>query len=193
MELPDDIVRKWERGRIPTAQFTDILRLELLIKYGGTWIDSTVLYTGGSRSMVQEYLDADLFMFQQLRKNETRFLGISNWFITSCPDNWVLKELRDMLYQYWSDYDCVIHYYMFHLFFGMIMERHPEVAAKMPRHGNGIPHYLQRRMGGSYDEEWMQELKKRTCFHKLSYRLDNHILESKDTFYDVVIKNTFEN
>ena len=205
VELPDDIVKKVEKGIIPMAHFTDLLRLELLIKYGGTWVDSTVLCTGfnglrsssGSRALsglrVEEYLEADLFLFQQLRKGETRFLGISNWFISSCTDNWVLKILRDILYQYWRDYDCVVDYYMFHLFFSMIMEKHPEVAAKMPRYGNGLPHCLQRRMGDQYDEVWMEELKKRTCFHKLSYRLDKSVLESKGTFYDVVIKQAIKN
>ena len=194
--LPEDIERKRRDGIIPMAHYTDLLRLELLIKYGGTWIDSTVLCTGFEEfnsTSVQEYFDSDLFLFQQLRKGETRFMGISNWFITSCADNWVLKVLRDMLYQYWRDYDCVVHYYIFHLFFGMIMEKFPEVAAKMPKHGNKIPHYLSRRMGDQYDGEWMQELKKRTCFHKLSYRLSDDILGSKGTFYDKVIKQALMN
>lgn len=193
VQLPDFIEEKHKRGIIPVAQYTDLLRLELLIRYGGTWIDSTVLCTGYEEfnsSSVHDFLDSELFLFQRLRKDETRFLGISNWFITSCADNWVLKVLRDMLYQYWRDYDCVVHYYVFHLFFTMIMEKHPEVAAKMPKHGNSIPHYLSRRMGDVYDEEWMQELKRRTCFHKLSYRLDDSILGSKGTFYDVMIKQT---
>lgn len=177
------------------AHYTDMLRLELLIKYGGTWIDATVLCTetNTDRTNLTGILDADLFLFQQLRKGETRFLGISNWFITSRADNWVLKVLRDMLFQYWRDYDCVVHYYMFHLFFGMIMEKYPEVAAKMPRQGNKMPHYLSRRMGDQYDDEWMQELKKRTCFHKLSYRLPDETLESKGTFYDIVIKQELMN
>ena len=46
VELPEYIVGKWEKGRIPAAMFSDLLRVELLIKYGGTWIDSTVLCTG---------------------------------------------------------------------------------------------------------------------------------------------------
>ena len=54
VELPDFIVKKWEKGRIPAALFSDLLRLELLIKYGGTWIDSTVLCTGGSSSSTSE-------------------------------------------------------------------------------------------------------------------------------------------
>ena len=46
VELPGYIVEKWEKGRIPAAMFSDLLRVELQIKYGGTWIDSTVLCTG---------------------------------------------------------------------------------------------------------------------------------------------------
>ena len=189
--LPKYIERKRRDGIIPMAHYTDMLRLELLIKYGGTWIDATVLCTGGVFS--KEIMDSELFLFQHIRKGESRFLGISNWFITSCADNWVLKVLRDMLYQYWRDYNCVVHYYMFHLFFGMIIEKYPEVAAKMPRHGNKIPHYLSRRMRDKYNDEWMRELKKRTCFHKLSYRLSDEIISSKGSFYDVVIKQALMN
>lgn len=202
--LPDFIEEKHRKGLIPLPHFTDLLRLELLIKYGGTWIDATVLCTGRpaenadkisntDNTNLSDMLDADLFLFQQLRKGEMRYLGISNWFITSCADNWVLKIQRDLLYQYWRDYNCVIHFYIFHLLFGMIMDKHPEVAAKIPRHGNNIPHYLSRRMGERYDNNWMEELKKRTCFHKLSYRLSDEILKSKGTFYDVVIKQTLLN
>lgn len=43
--LPEFIMEKRKKGFIPAALFSDILRLELLIKYGGTWIDSTVLMT----------------------------------------------------------------------------------------------------------------------------------------------------
>ena len=46
IDLPDYIIRRRERKQIPPAHFTDLLRLELLIRYGGTWIDSTVLCTG---------------------------------------------------------------------------------------------------------------------------------------------------
>ena len=46
IELPNYVVDKWEKKQIPAALFSDLLRLELLIKYGGTWIDSTVLCTG---------------------------------------------------------------------------------------------------------------------------------------------------
>ena len=75
VELPDYIVMKWEKKQIPSALFSDILRLQLLIKYGGTWIDSTVLSTGFNGSRVQvfkNYLDADLFLFQYTPEGTTK-------------------------------------------------------------------------------------------------------------------------
>lgn len=84
VELPEYIVKKWEKGRIPAALFSDLLRLELLIKYGGTWIDSTVLCTGLNETQNdnEEYLDADLFLFQYTKQGSIP-VSISNWFITA--------------------------------------------------------------------------------------------------------------
>lgn len=47
VELPGYIVEKWGKGQIPAALFSDLLRLQLLIKYGGMWIDSTVFCSSG--------------------------------------------------------------------------------------------------------------------------------------------------
>lgn len=128
VRFPDYIEERWKKKQIPPAMFADLIRLELLIKYGGTWIDSTVLCTGVSSSKfqgsrVQEYLDADLFLFQFKQSETAQFTGISNWFITSCRNNVVLSTLRDMLYEYWKDFDCVLEYFMFHRFFEMIGKR----------------------------------------------------------------------
>ncbi len=185
--LPDFIEEKYRKGIIPAAHYSDLLRLQLLIDHGGTWIDATVMCTG--KNYPKDLIDSDLFVFQHLEKGEYIFRGMSNWFITSCTNNWVLMVVRDMLYTYWKDYDCVLNYFMFHQFFFMVMERHPEVAANMPRYSNAIPHYLSRRIGDEYDEQWMTELKKRTSFHKLNYRVDEKV-KSEGTFYDVVIRHT---
>ena len=42
VQLPDYIERRHDKGQIPHAMFSDLLRLELLIKFGGSWIDATV-------------------------------------------------------------------------------------------------------------------------------------------------------
>ena len=102
IDLPDYVIRRREKKEIPPAHFADLLRLELLIKYGGTWIDSTVLCTGEAPDGLPllTYLDTDLFMFQYTRPGNSEWGGIGNWFISSCTNNEVLMVLRDMLYAY---------------------------------------------------------------------------------------------
>ena len=182
--FPMHVQRKYREGKIPMAQYSDLLRLELLIRYGGTWIDATVLCTGlnDNHNDNVNFLDAELFVFQHLRKGETRFLGISNWFITASSNQKALLILRDMLYQYWRDYDCVVAYFIFHIFFSMIAERMPEEMQKMPRKSNKFCFYLEHRLGDEYDEEWMKELTDRCCFHKLNGRLWKEAKGKPNTF-----------
>lgn len=194
--FPEHVQRKFQKGIIPMAQYSDLLRLELLTRYGGTWIDATVLCTGMSTqkpqklqeetgAIIKDYtdcFDADLFLFQHLKKGETRFLGISNWFITASSNQRVLLILRDLLYQYWKDYDCVVAYFIFHIFFTMIAEKMPKEIAKMPRKSNKLCFYLEHRLSDEYDEAWMKELTDRCCFHKLNGRLWKEAEGKSNTF-----------
>lgn len=48
VSLPDFIEERRKRGSIPMSHYTGLLRSELLLKHGGTWIDATVLCTGNA-------------------------------------------------------------------------------------------------------------------------------------------------
>jgi hypothetical protein len=114
-------------------------------------------------------------MFQALRKGDPRFYGASNWFITACTNNRLLLVLRDVLLQYWQEYDCTLNYYMFHDFFYEIAKLFPEEIAAMPRKNRLLPLMILDRNGIIPNKEWLAELKKRCCFHKLNYRLPNMV------------------
>ncbi len=182
VRFPEHIERKWGKGLIPPAAYSDLLRLELLIKYGGTWIDSTVFCSGPDYP--PEYLDAGLFMFQFARAEDRRYSGISNWFITSSrPGNPVLMVLRDMLYRYWEDFDCFVYFFVFHLFFSMIVEREPRIAEDMPYGYSPACHFLQRHLGDAFNEADWRELTSKVAFHKLTYRLGEYILADKGNYF----------
>lgn len=181
ISLPDDIAYKYKRGIIPPALYTDIIRVELLLKYGGTWVDSTCYIT----SDIAQYIDQSLFMFQFVSKTHDKYEGISNWWISSRKGHPALRLLQTMLYEYWRRYDCVVEYFIFHVFYGMIMREHPEWYSEMPLHSNRYPLYLGQRMNDSFDQEWYQELLKRCSVHKLSYR---KLAESlSDSFYKHIL------
>jgi len=154
-----------------------------LIKYGGSWIDATVFCS--SDNYPREILDSDLFVFQLLRKDDTDFRGLSSWFITACTNNRILLILRDLHYEYWKRYNCVVDYFFFHLFFTMIARHFREEISGMPKYSNRWPLLLAGRLADDYDEVWMAQLCQRTCFHKLTYRLKNHS-DRPGTFYDIL-------
>lgn len=189
VELPEYVVRKWEKGRIPAANFSDLLRLELLIKYGGTWIDATVLCTGEPACglPLSTYLDADLFLFQYTPEGTTKGIRISNWFITSCTNNPVLMAVREMLYAYWKDYDCTLDYYMFHLFFEMVAREYPEQIAAMPYGSSQRSIALGRHWNEPFKQEQWDRLVRRVAFHKLNYRVSAEVKKNKENYYNYLI------
>ena len=46
VSLPDYIEKKFQKGQITMAHYSDLLRIELLTTLGGLWVDSTILMTG---------------------------------------------------------------------------------------------------------------------------------------------------
>ena len=187
--LPDHIISRWNNKQIPPALFTDLLRLQLLIRYGGSWIDSTVLCTGSERS--KEYLDSDLFFFQYRspESSPASYQGISNWFITSCTNNKLLLVLRDMLFAYWKDFDCTLYYFLFHLFFSMEAKEYTETVANMPYGYSVWSHTLQRHWEEPFNQKKWDKLTSIVDFHKLTYRIDEKIKEDNNNYYNWILEN----
>ena len=183
VDMPGYICDKWEKRRIPPAMFSDLLRLQLLIKYGGTWIDAAVLCTGECN----EYMDSDLFLFRYNRAPGDRPLSISNWFITSCSGSEVLMVLRDVLFAYWRDYDCPLDYYIFHLFFSELAGEYPEQIARMPYGYSPNSLVLAKHWAEPFEPEKWEKLTASVCIHKLSYRLAGGVENDKDNYYKHIL------
>ena len=186
--FPEHVRMKYKKGIITRAHYSDLLRLEVLTRYGGTWIDATVLCTGSHYP--QEIFETDLFFFQYIREGNTNFQGISNWFITSSSNQKVLLILKEMLYQYHKDYNCAVAYFIFHIFFMMIAKQMPEEVKQMPRISNKYCFALEKHLGDSYEEAWMNALTTNCRFHKLNGRLWKEA-EGRNNTYLCKIKEMF--
>lgn len=182
VQFPEHIQRKAAAGIIPKAQFSDLLRLELLIRHGGTWIDSTVLCTGGN---IPEYmLDSDLFMFQTLKPGlDGHCTSISNWFITACTNHPLLLLTQALLYRYWEKHNSLIDYFIFHDFFQLAVETYPELWAKVIPFSNSVPHILLLRLFNPYHQQTWDAVKNMTPFHKLTYKFSPSDTVIEGTYY----------
>lgn len=185
--FPDHIKTKIAQGIISKTHLSDLLRLELLTKYGGTWIDGTVFC---SSSDIPSYmLDSNLFLFQNLKPGlDGQALAISTWFMTASKSHHPLLELtKDLLYFYWEQNNTMVDYFLIHHFFQLSIEEFPEYWSKVVPFNNSTPHILQLRMFEEYDEKIYRAIIEQTPFHKLTYKFEDEKLEIPNTYY----KNLF--
>ena len=185
ISLPQYIQEKYARRIIPNALFSDLIRVELLIKYGGTWIDSTVMMTGDNYP--KEVFDCPLFLPQYIGKDGTKH-GISNWLITAEKGNHLLILLREMLFEYWRRYDCVVDYYIFHLFFGMIARKYTDEVARMPVLNSYQCIELLKHLSEPCQSERLQRFLSKVSIHKLSCRLSEDVWEDDGNMLHELLK-----
>lgn len=186
VQFPEFIQSKIDMGIITKTHMSDLLRLELLIKYGGTWVDATVFCSGNEYP--KYILDSDLFVFQSLKPGaDGHACVISSWLMTSCTNNPIILLTRELLYDYWTRNNSMIDYFLIHDFFQLAIETYPEEWKKVVPFSNSTPHILLLRMFEEYDEDVWNAIKQQTAFHKLSYKHEDTLLSKKGTYYDMLI------
>ena len=185
VEFPEYIVEKYTKGIISSTHFSDLLRLELLTRYGGTWIDSTVYCTS---SNIPDYmLDSNLFVFQGLKPIDGHVMQISNWFITSETHNELLELTKHLLYKYWEKFDYVKDYFIFHLMFQLAIETYPEGWKEVFPASNTLSHILLLNLFDDFNQTWWDNLLLTTPFHKLTYKFDESETMKDGTYYKKIM------
>lgn len=185
VSFPKPIQDKIDAGIIKGAHLSDLLRIELLLRYGGTWLDSTVFCSGNN---IPSYmLDSELFMFQCLKPGrDGHCTVISNWFITARTNNRMLYLVRGLLYSYWEKNNKLDDYFIFHVFFQMCIEYCSEEWNRVIPVSNSTPHIILLHLFEKFDKDIWDAVTSITPFHKLSYKkIDEKAKEG--TYYEHIL------
>ncbi len=165
-EVPAMVARTMGRD---WTRLSDLLRLELLSTYGGVWMDATCLPRARMQDAVPDLLTSGFFAF---RRGPGR---LGNWFLASEPNHYVVAMLREAHYEYWSAYDHVVDYYLFHHLFEMLYlldERFAAVWDAAPRRFVRRATAYNKTLLEPYDAERTRTLLDRSFVHKLTYKVD---------------------
>lgn len=185
--FPEYILTKWKKGIITHTHMTDLLRLELLITYGGLWLDATVLCTGKAP---EYFFDSDLFFFQTLKPGRDGHASyISSWLMEAKTNNKILMATRELCYEYWKNNNTMWDYFLLHDFMSIVLEKYEEEWKKIIPRDNATPHILLLRLFEEYDEETWNAIKNQTPFHKLTYKFDIEMLNKPKTYYGNLLRN----
>jgi hypothetical protein len=167
--LPDYVIDKWQKGIIPPAHFSDILRLQLLIEHGGLWVDSTTYFTDKLPSYIT---DTDFFVYQGGWFNE-EMINMGSWLIyNNTSNNILLEETQNLIFEYWKTHNYLKQYFLMHIFFRMVSDYYSEEWKKVPYYNQIDQHILANEICNEFDEKRLEQIKNITPIHKLSNKFD---------------------
>ena len=103
--------------KIPTlAHKSDYIRTELLYRYGGTWIDSTVIVKDGFKDII----DRNDFVFAGWKSESN--VAVSNWMMSVREKkSWLYSMMYSALMMYISTLGAFNEYFMYHCFFRILI------------------------------------------------------------------------
>ena len=133
VELPQKYYDLVNSKKMPIALFSDILRVYLLEKYGGTWIDATIYL---SKKIPKDILNSDFFALQNppTLKSFTGNKAVC-YFLHAKAQSANIQAIKRSLDAYWAENDFMFNYFMFEHIETILMNKTAETKAewdKMP-------------------------------------------------------------
>lgn len=176
IELPDYIYEKVSNGVISLTHFSDIIRFSLLEKYGGLWLDATILVSKDISAELFEYPYYTYKIIAPLRYYKV-YLGTGKWCGFCCGGyrgSSLFKAMRDLFLDYWKSNNFLIDYFLIDLYMDMLYQKNRRVM-QLIDNTNTIPRgemfFLEKFFYEDYNDKIKQQyLEKNLTFNKLTYK-----------------------
>ena len=172
IELPDCIIDKLDRISLP--HLSDYIRVALLAKYGGLWIDSTVFCPG---RIPETVFNLPFFTIRNLSECN-KYIAKGKWNmqvmgtnVIGCP---VFVLMKRFLEEYWKKFDRPIEYLFFDCYMNVLYEDNRmfrELIDAVPATNDNM-HSLLPILNEDYNDGCYEKLKNNTFFFKLTYKLN---------------------
>ena len=180
-QLPSFIEEKWKNGLISHAHFTDILRVYLMVRYGGYWIDATCMQTS---PIPKEIAEQPVFLFRS--HGDFSFTLIQNCFLHSQQNQYIMAKWYAAMIAYWKNENKTIHYFVHHLLFQALLQKDDTFKVcfdKIPVLSDEGMHVTLHHLlaGERFTEERIHEAQKTSFIQKLSYKFSETLLKDKQS------------
>lgn len=183
IDIPKVILKKYHAGIIASAHFSDIIRLLLLKKYGGLWVDASVFCSSNKAKEIIE--SSQLFMYQNGLLDGNRDIKVSNWLISCEKRNPIISDSAELLCDYWIKHSYDVNYFVTHLLMTMVIDKYKDQWNEIPAFNNVSPHLMVKELNNKFDSKRFEQLNEMSSFHKLN----NHVTyEDNGTLYGYLKK-----
>ncbi len=169
INLPDYIWEKYNKSIISATHLSDIIRLELLVTYGGCWIDATVFCS----NKIPEYMLSDMFLFKLDSVLSTTVIKMSSWWLAADKNNRIIHAARYMLYEYWKSEISLCDYYLLHIIMSKVIDEDSACKAifnEIPFFNSANAQVLVGKLGLQYSKNQWDILRDSFFIQKLTYK-----------------------
>lgn len=170
----ESVLKKYAEGKISNTHLSDLLRMELLYRYGGMWIDATFY--------VMDKLPVELFereniytlryekSFRSSDVTQGRYSG--NLWCSPVKGKQLFQYVMECLWWYWENEDELIDYYLIDYLIAIAIDEFPNIKEEL---GNceiytGRVLELAEYINKKYTPNRMKLLKEGSIFCKLNWR-----------------------
>jgi hypothetical protein len=111
--LPDADLQRITTSEIPAEALSDLVRLELLHRYGGVWADATTLCAEPLDDWLPAKMNSGFFAFERPGPNRM----LSTWFLAAEVGSYIVETWRAAAIEYWDGRDTRDDYFWSHTLF----------------------------------------------------------------------------
>lgn len=175
VELPDYIIEKFHAGKMSITALSDILRVALLARYGGFWIDATVFI---SDDFPMEFVRNDFYaqrMYDPIKwKHEACKGRWCGFLMGGKAGNIIFCLLRDAFFAWWRIHDSVIDYVILDYFLLAGYHQIPEIRKLIDSVPDNNPDVFEmyKVLNEMYTPALLEQLTENTNLHKLTYKME---------------------
>ncbi len=184
LTIPDYCLDRFRDGKNMVAHLSDVLRASLLYKYGGLWLDSTVLLT---EVLPDECWELPLYTwrFDNTHFNSQAIWAI--WFFAAQKGSILWKFVMEAFYYYFSIYEKVKYYFTMDYFVAICCNLFGEVLKQFEKipYNNNTAVELNRHLDETYLENKFHDYCKGTFLQKLNWHRDDY---AEDSVYTHIVK-----
>lgn len=165
-------------GRITPTHFSDIVRVKLLKKYGGLWLDSTIFVPNKVNFSDLVYSPQGIFTLTEAPHKGNIYIPNGKWtgfcFGANKKNLAIFSILDELFVSYWGRENYLIDYFLIDYFIEMIYQYLNLDVNDINKYGDSLFSIINE----SFDESLYLQYSRNVMFHKFSYKIP--LIEKKD-------------
>lgn len=190
LDIPSYIKKQYENKNIKPAIYADYIRCALLAKYGGLWLDSTILLTD---TISEEAFQTEFYSIKNAIRDHwsVSYYRWASFIMGTTQNSHFFRLVQQMFEYYLSRYKVNFTYVMIDFFFETIYKKNLQFKTYIDNRPFSNPqmHELRFGLNKQYSESCFQQYTIDTSVFKLTYKTElvEETVDGQKTIYNYLL------